>query len=119
MLLHALFLHLCRILKLRNSFCLKKRQAILHFFPLKNANPYVSIQVKKHQDLVFLLTFSNYVFSRKKNGNRQLFLCNFSSIILCMQSKDEKVVQYLLKAATARASVTIMEAHETHNAFFL
>lgn len=30
-----------------------------------------------------------------------------------------KYSQYSLKAATARASVTIMETQETHNAFFL
>lgn len=54
----------------------------------------------------------------KKLPQRKKF-CNTKRKTKRKRCEDLKYSQYSLKAATARASVTIMETQETHNAFFL
>lgn len=112
-------------------------------------NSSTCINANRNQHLLFLsLTFNNPVLCRKKTtvlliykphadtSNLNLFSSceektreSFHKVINSESPKEKKkrrkrcedlkYSQYSLNAATARASVTIMETQETHNAFFL
>lgn len=116
--------------KMNSSTCINasKNQHLLFLSPTFNntllcrkKNPTVLLIYKHHADTGSLER--NLFSSRKEKNMRKLprrkKFWGTKRKTKRKRCEDLKYSQYSLKAATARASVTIMETQETHNAFFL